>query len=806
MTQTNQSSGTERDLYQFRRDSGNHILTSTWRWLEHFDAERGGSGWIRCNHPMLHPSYTNPENEDYYLWQSYRQNPPPPPVVPDTRVANWPDADPAPREVPVGTSSTQTGRGATWQLERRGNVDEPSRSTERSEACVPPWRRLPGSRERSPRPTSMNTTGAHAVTEQPPCYDSYAGRRIKFIRPNTSMSPAWTPKLSESSRSAKAKIAEDKLGIKQFQQRIFDSAVGDKTNADVDNVVSSSRASSQVTVVGPEPISEAILDELAMIKNVRCSSPQISDRGSVQSKKRKKQKNKPAAQQTPEERRAKDCKQITRHFKKGLEVQGKIWWSWPGSTKDCYTIPAEAIQKSMLSPEARWPNPCDATLISVTSSAATEDLVNQLRQARESELIALLTSSTMLAVQPCITSDNQSATAEASTIMVVDREADQVGVTIPMVDEGLSYLSRVMIDLAGLRQRKLKPTQQVKDRQCEGLDLETDDLIKTAVSHLKFVREKARSMGTPKDVGEILASRMTDITLSHFQKEREWLKQQTWTQPFSSNDVIWTLAKIARSVPASTNLDLMSHVAKTGGEPLVPMTTHFCEERETMEEVISPSVPPTPLVPTMVQQLKALGKHVDIVMSPIPVVDDATFIEYVYDNLKEYTAANNGKSMPIKTIYDLYRTLSNGCTSKRERDTYLLKVLTRYPREFTVSGEEPYIQIHSPHSNLEVTRLDATVTSPPSQSSARADPAASQGRSEPQLANVLDDTMTRDESLDHPTSGEITCTSRTLSSSVDTASNVDSSWQHVTRPEDSICDAPLSTPTFTGDSHGDTGE
>ena len=87
-----------------------------------------------------------------------------------------------------------------------------------------------------------------------------------------------------------------------------------------------------------------------------------------------------------------------------------------------------------------------------------------------------------------------------------------------------------------------------------------------------------------------------------------------------------------------------------------------------MDEVISPSVPPTPLIPTMVQQLKALGKYVDIVMNPIPVVDDATFIEYVYEVLKEYTAANKGKSMPIKTIHSIYKKLNNGCASKKDRD------------------------------------------------------------------------------------------------------------------------------------------
>ena len=158
----------------------------------------------------------------------------------------------------------------------------------------------------------------------------------------------------------------------------------------------------------------------------------------------------------------------------------------------------------------------------------------------------------------------------------------------------------------------------------------------------------------------------------------------------------------------------------------------------------------------------------------------------IRDRLNEYLAANKGKSMPIATIHPIYTKLSNGCTSRRERDFYLLRTLKRYPREFSVTGDPPFMQIHSPYSNLELTEPDIAVTSPPSQSSAREDPAAAQDPPEPRFTGDMVVTSARDERQSHSLSSEVTCTSRTLSSSVDAPSNVESSWQRVERPEDSM--------------------
>ena len=97
------------------------------------------------------------------------------------------------------------------------------------------------------------------------------------------------------------------------------------------------------------------------------------------------------------------------------------------------------------------------------------------------------------------------------------------------------------------------------------------------------------------------------------------------------------------------------------------------------------------------------------------------------------------------------------------------------------------------------------MTPPPSQPSVRVDPAAAQDLPEPRLAAMVDVTTTREERQQQSTSEEITCTSMTLSSSVDTVSIRDSSWQCVERPEEDSHNAPPSM-TFTGDSHGDMGE
>ena len=149
--------------------------------------------------------------------------------------------------------------------------------------------------------------------------------------------------------------------------------------------------------------------------------------------------------------------------------------------------------------------------------------------------------------------------------------------------------------------------------------------------------------------------------------------------------------------------------------------------------------------------------------------------------------------MPIAKIHPIYKKLSNGCTSRSERDLYLLRTLKRYPKEFSVTGDPPFMQIHSPHSNLELTEPDTAVTLPPSQSSAREDPAAAQDPPEPRFTGDMVVTPARDECQSHSMSSEVTCTNRTSSSSVDTPSNVEGSWQRagsiwqrVERPEDSM--------------------